>query len=202
MSATPRKEDRRIVRTRALLRDALLELIIEKGYQDITVQDITDRADVARTTFYLHFTDKDDLLFKSMREIYEELISHVPVPTPEQLASGEYMLGDGSDFKHVAQYAEFYKIMLGEKGSPVFLKRVRQLLAEAYEQQFLVALVPTGVTPRIPLGLLGYMLAGLQLGTITWWVNQDLQGNPDEINVMCERFVHHGLLWALGIANE
>ncbi len=62
-----KKVDRRIQRTRALLRDALMRLIIRKGYDEITIQDITDEANVARTTFYLHFADKDELLLGTMR---------------------------------------------------------------------------------------------------------------------------------------
>src|SRR5690242_13310 len=62
--------DRRIQRTRQLLLDSLIQLILEKGYESITVQDIIDRANVGRSTFYSHFQDKEDLLlsgFESMR---------------------------------------------------------------------------------------------------------------------------------------
>src|SRR5688572_15483761 len=72
-----RKVDRRIQRTRTLLRDALMRLIIRRGYDEITIQDITDEANVARTTFYLHFSDKDDLLFSTMRDVYEDLFARV-----------------------------------------------------------------------------------------------------------------------------
>ena len=55
-------EDRRVQRTRALLLSALLDLIVEQGYEEITVQDIVDRANVGRSTFYAHFLDKRELL--------------------------------------------------------------------------------------------------------------------------------------------
>ncbi|MCI0550259.1 MAG: TetR/AcrR family transcriptional regulator [Anaerolineae bacterium] len=61
------KEDRRIRRTRQLLRDSFLELLKEKRYEDISVQDISARADVARSTFYVHYMDKEDLLVGKKR---------------------------------------------------------------------------------------------------------------------------------------
>ena len=60
-----RKVDRRIQRTRQLLDDALIELILEKGYDKITVQNIVDQANAGRSTFYSHFLDKDDLMENS-----------------------------------------------------------------------------------------------------------------------------------------
>src|SRR5690348_13436851 len=103
-SITPRKEDRRKERTRQLLRDALLELISEKGYEAITLQDITDRANVARPTFYLHFKDKQDLLFSSIREIYDDLVArqnnaHKHMNLADAMV--DLKQSDASDFQHV-----------------------------------------------------------------------------------------------------
>src|SRR5687767_3562998 len=61
--------DRRVRRTRRLVQQALVELILEKGYDAVTVTDIIDRADVGRSTFYAHFTDKQDVLFSNLDEL-------------------------------------------------------------------------------------------------------------------------------------
>ena len=61
MKRIPRSTDRRVLRTRAVLRDALITLVGESGWDAITVQDICDRAKVGRSTFYMHFADKEDL---------------------------------------------------------------------------------------------------------------------------------------------
>ena len=66
-------EDRRVRRTRRRLRAALLELILAKGYDKVTIQDVLDRADVGRATFYAHFRDKDDLLVSGAVELRESL---------------------------------------------------------------------------------------------------------------------------------
>jgi AcrR family transcriptional regulator len=68
-----KKEDRRVQRTRTMLFDALLDLIIEKGYEAITVQDIIDRANVGRSTFYSHFSDKEQLLLGNIDQLRESL---------------------------------------------------------------------------------------------------------------------------------
>lgn len=62
------KEDRRVVRTRQLLRDALVSLILERGYDEVTVQDVLDRANLGRSTFYAHYRNKDDLLFSGFEQ--------------------------------------------------------------------------------------------------------------------------------------
>ena len=66
-------EDRRVRRTRRLLRDALVSLVLERGYAGITVEDITDRADLGRATFYSHYTDKDDLLGQVVSDLADDL---------------------------------------------------------------------------------------------------------------------------------
>lgn len=67
-----KREDPRVIRTRGLLHHALLELMMEKSFEAITIQDIADRATVNRVTFYAHFQDKYDLLEYSIREIFME----------------------------------------------------------------------------------------------------------------------------------
>ncbi len=69
------KEDRRVARTRQLLRDALVSLILERGYDEVTVQDVLDRANLGRSTFYAHYRNKDDLLFSG----FEEFAALLPV---------------------------------------------------------------------------------------------------------------------------
>ena len=77
---TAKAEDRRVQRTRALLLSALLDLIVEQGYEEITVQDIVDRANVGRSTFYAHFLDKRELLLTGVDGLQELLIQQGEAP--------------------------------------------------------------------------------------------------------------------------
>ena len=76
---TRSRPDRRVGKTRKALKEALTDLILEKGYEAVTVQDVIDRADVGRSTFYAHFVDKDDLLMAILADL------EMPGLDPEQL---------------------------------------------------------------------------------------------------------------------
>jgi AcrR family transcriptional regulator len=201
MSESVRKPDRRIQRTRQLLRDALLALIAEKGYDQITVQDVTDQANVARTTFYLHYKDIDDLLFSSMADMYEELFEQWHKRTPSILDPGANPQGDVEDFHHVAQYAQFYKVMMSENGSMKFMVRVQRYLTYGMEQA-LRRYLPEGHEPAIPLDALAAMLAGVEIGVMMWWIENDMPYTPEAMSRLCDRFSGPGLLAVLGIEGE
>src|SRR5512133_4407009 len=78
--------DRRARRTRKQLKEALFALVLEKGYDGVTIEDITERADLGRTTFYLHYRDKEELLLESIDSISEELMEQI---APVRTAMGE-----------------------------------------------------------------------------------------------------------------
>lgn len=199
MPYDPHKTDRRIQRTRQLLRDSLMALIIEKGYDSITVQDITDRANVARATFYLHFTDKDDLLFSGMRDIYEHLLQLYKTETFEEFISKSVH----ADFEHIAQYKDFYRIMMSEKGSMAFLVRVRKFLADAVRETLLEPLVTYfDITPTVPLDFIAEYAAGAQLGAIAWWLEHDADLSPETVSTWSETLFLGGVLHMLGISEE
>ena len=203
MSEVPRKLDRRIQRTRQLLRDALLALIAEKGYHNITVQDVTDQANVARTTFYLHYKDIDDLLFSSMAAIYADLLAKWMQRTPSILESeaNPHAYGDTEDFEHVAQYASFYRVMMSENGSMKFMVRVQQYLTEAMERALRLH-IPEGITPLMPLDMLAAMLAGSEIGVMMWWIQNDMPYTPETMSRLCDRFSGPGILAVLGVEVE
>ena len=132
MSKKQKKLDPRVVRTRQLLRDALVSLIEEKGFDALTVQDIADRAALNRATFYLHYQDKQDLLVKSLRDAIDELMADIGASTDEhgQLVFDESPRPIKAVFEHVAQHARFYRVMMSAEGVPAFIAGVRDYMAE------------------------------------------------------------------------
>ncbi|GAB5491124.1 MAG: TetR/AcrR family transcriptional regulator [Phototrophicaceae bacterium] len=200
--AEAKKVDRRIQRTRTLLRDALMRLIIRKGYDEITIQDITDEANVARTTFYLHFTDKDELLFGTMRDIYEELYQAIGGEMSKSFYSDDENDCMAEDFRHVQEYSAFYKIMLSERGSAAFLARVRQYLAEAIMDIAFKGVVPEGKDARVPPEMMSYAMAGAQIGVIKWWLDNGMQESPQRVSFMFEQLMKRGLAWGLNLEEE
>jgi AcrR family transcriptional regulator len=197
-----RKVDRRIQRTRTLLRDALMRLIIRRGYDEITIQDIADEANVARTTFYLHFTDKDDLLFSTMRDVYEELFSSFEIKDGHPFSGNREEDCHAEDFRHVAEFSEFYRVMLSERGSAAFLMRVRQYLAESVMSKTFKEMMPEGTEARLPEEFLAYAVAGAQIGVIKWWLDKGMEHSPQRMAFFLEQFFKHGLLWGLNLKDS
>src|SRR5689334_8627333 len=102
--------DRRVRRTQRALREAFVGLVLEHGYDGVTIEDITERADVARATFYAHFDDKEQLLTTLFEEITTELserltrVDHVPEHIRTDAVAGFY--------EHAAQYRDLYRVCL------------------------------------------------------------------------------------------
>ncbi len=196
---TPRKEDRRKERTRQLLRDALLELIPEKGYEAITLQDITDRANVARPTFYLHFSDKQDLLFSSLREIYDDLAErqHMYCEPLDLLIQSLDGVGD-SDFQHVADHADFYRVMLTDKGSMAFVLMVLEYLSTVMGSELVNKLADENHDARIPADFISSFLAGAEIGIVNWWLkSNNMRYLPQQVSRMMNHLSLLGMNWAL-----
>lgn len=193
--------DRRILRTRALLRDALMSLVQERRWDSITIQDITERANVNRATFYLHYRDKDELLLHSMIDLYQELSDkhQASVRTHDPLDLNSF---DGAeDFEHVAEHAEFYRAMLSNRGSAGFIVGVIDYLHQMYRDQVIVPLSDASST-RVPVDFMAAFLAGAEIGIVYWWLQRRPDLTPQEMARMQHELATHGLLWAMNLSPE
>ncbi len=186
MSNTPKKIDPRVIRTRQMLRDALVSLIEEKGFDALTVQDITDRAKLNRATFYLHYQDKQELLVKSLRDAIDELMADIGPATDEhgQLVADGSLRHIKAVFEHVAQHARFYRVMLSAEGVSSFIAGVRDYMAEI-TLEWLKALQPNARQSQVPLEIVANSLSWSLLGVLIWWLEHDMPHPPD---YMAEQF--------------
>ena len=130
------KTDRRVRRTRELLERALIELIGERGYDAITIQDIVDRANVGRTTFYLHYNSKDDLFMSCHEAIVSQFQFGPLYPHPlsrEELLSPEAPPGMARAYRHLKEaWVRLYPIFQSKDG-PLILRRMRDWSAQEIE---------------------------------------------------------------------
>lgn len=168
--------DRRTRRTRQRLRDALIDLIIERGYAAVTVQDILDRADVGRSTFYNHFYDKEDLLLSGF--------SDPDWPQGAQLGAEGESLSLGF-FAHAAGHHRLYRALVGERGGELILYQAERSIVAALEAR-LDALEAAGAALP-PRDGLGYTLAGALLGMLRWWLDNDMPAPADEMDMRFHR---------------
>lgn len=172
--------DRRVQRSRALLQQALIDLIGERRYADITVQDIADRANVGRTTFYLHFTSKDDLFLSC----HEAIISEFQLGSrPRHPFSRDELLGPEAPPSLIATYQHLHDAwdrlvpVFRSKDGALILRRIRDTSAQQIETNLRSAFARTEST--IPLDVLTHYLAGAQLALVQWWLEQPHPHAPE-----------------------
>jgi len=156
---------------RELLQKALIELISERGYDAITIQDIADRANLGRTTFYLHYSSKDELFITCHEAIVSEFrIGPLHPLSREELLSPEAPAGMTSAYRHLDDArARLYSIFQG-KDSLLILRRIRDWNAQEIEAVLRAAFVEADST--IPFDVLANYLAGAQIALVQWWLEK------------------------------
>lgn len=175
------RADRRVQRTRALLHEALGSLIREKTYDRITVADILDRAKVSRSTFYIHFRDKDDLLASSMRALLLGVLSMeagAVVDTAEGIAAFSLPL-----LTHIHQHRRSAKARLGDRGRAILHDHLRGVLAEWIMQALHRDGGPSSSRPRrspIVPELLARHIASTFVLVLHWWLDHGVSTSPAE----------------------
>lgn len=180
MLSKARKVDPRIIRTRHLMRDALVSLIDERGYESITVHDITDRATINRATFYLHYRDKQDLLISSTDDILEELITNLETTDTAEVSFADLEEPPSSFvgmFEQIAKHADFYRVMLSKQHMPYFVMRVQEVLA-GFVQEGLSSVLAKDNELSVPREMVIRYTASAFLGVMIWWLENDMTYSP------------------------
>lgn len=196
------KTDRRVERTRELLQKALIELIRERGYEAITIQDIVDRANVGRTTFYLHYRSKDDLFMSCHEAIVSEFQSGPLYAHPlsrEELLSPEAPPTMTLAYRHLDEArTRLYPIFQGRDG-PLILRRIRDSSAQAIEAN--LRAVFAGADSTIPLDVLANYLAGAQIALVQWWLEKRQPHTPENLAQAFHRLQRAAIRDAFGLRN-
>jgi AcrR family transcriptional regulator len=177
MSGNASREDRRIRRTRDALGDALLSLLKEQPFESILVEDVLARAGVARSTFYVHYTGKDDLLLSDVDAFFEgmaALLERTQEPPGRVAPVREF-------FAHVAE-APFAEAMLASTQGPELLAMGREHFARAIARR--LALLGVGDEAA-----LGQALAGALFALLLGWLNERTPSSPAEVDALFHRLV-------------
>lgn len=192
MATKKRKtEDRRLQRTRALLQGALTSMIIEQGYEATTVQDIIDRANVGRSTFYAHFADKETLLLSGIEDLRIALRQQ---QARALAASGEpHHRGFGFSlamFEHAKDHAPLYRAMVGRRSGAVVIQRISLMIVDLVREDLSALGYRATPTQR---DLIAQHVAGAFMGVLTWWLDHGVRQSPQEVDVVFRRLVMEGL---------
>jgi AcrR family transcriptional regulator len=181
------KLDRRVQRTHQLLHQALVELIMEKSYDQITVQDILDRANIGRATFYAHFTDKDALLLEGIDEDHFDIRQYLS--EAESAADEGKLLPCYSLFRHAQQFHSLYKALLGSQGIEIVKTAFRKHLVYMVERR-LKQHIPAF---PLPFPVVSQYLAGALMALMMWWLDHDMPYSPQDMDTMVQQIAMTGL---------
>ena len=181
-----RKMDRRVQRTRKLLRDALMSLIMEDGYDAVSIQDITEKANLGRATFYLHFKDKDELLLDVMEQFIDDFMEQVP-----QISEAQWRLDDTKAlvrlFDFASEHYDLYRILIIGSGGITAANQLRRSVAENIAKFIQQEIDELGAKPIVPTDFIANHFAGSLLATIYWWLDSDLTYTPEEMAEMFQK---------------
>jgi AcrR family transcriptional regulator len=196
-------DDLRVRRTRRLLREALIDLTIEKGFAELTVQDIAERAMVNRATFYRHYEDKYDLVMATIAEVLAELQQP---KDPHPIDGQAYLFDEPSPalvqlFAHLAEHAKFYRVMLGKDTFPQLENRIRGYVEELMRQRLAASGYERERT-RIPFELCLSAMASTALGVIKWWLEHDMPYSARQMALWLPQINMLGLQYGLGLSQS
>lgn len=174
---TATKADRRIARTKEAIKKAFLELISEKEFNQITINDIADRANVNRGTVYLHYMDKYDLNQKIIDDLLNEMLSACPYMIAVQIQSTDRIGGYEalrSLFLHVKANHPFYSSMLASSQATVFRERMLQIIMSTIQKQ----LDLRGINEGMDAELITHFTASAFVGSMEWWIRNGMPHSP------------------------
>ena len=179
------KNDRRSQRTRQALGYALLHLMMEKGYEAVSIKDIIDRANVGRSTFYAHYADKDELFAKQFDRMIEMLIQH----TPQDDSDRNLLFPSLRLFEHIQEQWKLYKILSRESGINVHTRQLQKSISERIEQRLLAS----GQTFDVPVPIIANFLAGSLLSLLKWWLDNKMPYTPKQMDEIFQKLALPGI---------
>ncbi|WP_310828723.1 TetR/AcrR family transcriptional regulator [Paenibacillus pedocola] len=159
------KIDRRILKTQEALKTAIIELMSEKNFDDITVQDLSDRANVSRGTIYLHYMDKYDLLDKLIESHINELRKRC-----KAVADVDFVTGSVIWTEYFDQNYAFFSTMLASKGAAYFRNQFLEFLIEEFKDEVDNT---KGKNKGFNKELVVHFLASSYVGVVEWWFTNE-----------------------------
>jgi AcrR family transcriptional regulator len=170
------KVDRRIIKSQEAIKKAVIELMAEKPFDDITIQEIADRANVNRGTIYLHYTDKYDLLDKLIEEHMGNLRELCRAASDMTFEEGNYVW-----FEYFENNYLFFSTMLSSKGAPYFRRRFLELVIEEFKPEIDVS---NGKNQGLREEVILQFFASAVVGIVEWWFKN---GMPLPARVIAEQ---------------
>lgn len=183
------KQDRRSQRTRRLVSAAMMELLTEKRYSAITVQDLLDRAGIGRSTFYAHYYDKEDVLASVVEQMFASFRQRLSQREP-----GQEIVPSLEVFRHAWEHRTSFQAMARGHAGERLLETSHTLLSRSIEQA-LVDAYPAAAASPTPLPVVAQYLAGAFLNLFRWWMEAEMPYTPEQMDSIFQRLAMPGV-WA------
>lgn len=174
---TEKPVDRRIQKTKKLLSDAFIFLILEKGYEAVTIQNIIDKANVGRSTFYAHFESKEQLLFSGHQHLSDALLGSMNEESK-----------DGIDFlmlfNHAKDNFQIAKAMLGKKGGDLIIGHIEDVMSLKIAKN-LKRDASKSKAEQMKIHFTSEALSSALVSFLTNWLDADMPYSPEEMSEKC-----------------
>ncbi len=166
--------DRRIHKTREAIIEAFVGLMAEKNFEQITINEIAERADVNRGTVYLHYTDKFDLLDQCIEthlmQMFESCLGEETTHFPSKTSVLH-------TFEYLGQHAFLYSTLLVNKGIPAFRNRLMAMIQQRISEEFAIR----GSNGDMNKEMLVQFLASGIVGVVEWWITHSMPCPATEV---------------------
>ncbi len=178
------QEDRRVRRTKKLLGEALIALALDQDFEEITIQEITDRADIGYRTFFRHYADKDELLLDVLSHVRDEMREFMGPPPIEQFINPKDRVAEeisaAIDFRHVQLFQhvqdnqDLYRVLLF--GNRNLLQPMKDFAIQEFKANF-----PQQLKTPVPFDILINHIISTMINLVRWWLEADLPYTPEEM---------------------
>ncbi len=184
------RHQRRRQQTRRLLIQTTVALVLEKGYDATSIQDVTDRADLGRGTFYIHFKDKEDVVWSAIQDLILEMEEQAHRQFKEHVPPQVEYYALLNIFRHSQQNRDLYRVVFGSKGSAALTGRVQDLLAQIFLTDIRERRGSQDSGREVPDVIVAQMMTGLVTRLVTWWLETPNEYSAEQMAGLTYRAVY------------
>jgi len=170
-------QDRRVRRTQHLLAKALIALTLEKGYEAVTIRDITERADIGYATFFRHYRDKDELLKDVLDVVLTELTDLLSPTMPKADSTDVGVLL----FHYVQKQSEIFRVLLR---SHALLENIIEIATQNIVNEHTA--LPNSA---VPLEIAAYHIVTASVALIQWWLDHQMPYPPERMGIIYHELI-------------
>jgi AcrR family transcriptional regulator len=168
----------------------------------VTIKDVVDRANVGRSTFYAHYTSKEDLLTAEIEDLRATLVTEQRAALAGHSSVSARSLGfSRALFEHAQDYRDVYRVLVGERGASIIIGRMRALFTQLLQEE-LSELLPWTVQDEIPRSALIQFVVGALMSILTWWLEGGSNLKPAQVDAIFRRLTVPAIEAAAGNKNS